>query len=503
MISLDQFKSTVAPDLRRTGVLPERFVEVDEAEFLADLFSVCFDNNQTAWQKQSFMFDKYGTENLDFQFVVAAAMSAITDFPGITDEAMLGDLIYAAKAFLTKTAPAMPAALRQQTAEFVVRRSAFRSDIPIVRGPLDACAANWEEYPLPPFDWLWPELEHELETHNNELPKGLRIQDQTAYGDRNLDQWRLEVQYDSGEHWLERRNMGELRQIQKKLGLGPARTKRELVASLFNLSPRPPGVQSIIDSERRQALACIDGEESDRKQPTSQLYRSHLVWLVQTRMDSYFLAVYGHGSPSKRKERDEASSLQLAKTAYEKARTINYAEEERLLRAEFAREVSPCWESSEAARRVYDRVMRNLRNKATDPLEAFIAQYRQISSKQSTWLRHRLCLHEVCALCVGRDTYISYCTSDDLPPFHPLCRCGVPYWDFSLNEREEKITDSAVGSHPGPHARRAVDELLKKCVSGLSFRPPTLLEMIQVEEAILKDQRPGLVAALFHRFLRK
>lgn len=76
-VTYQHFETLIAPHLRTLGTIPGKFHEADTKEFLVDLFRLSSDRSTTSWQKQSFMFGKYATENLDFLVMAISASSAI------------------------------------------------------------------------------------------------------------------------------------------------------------------------------------------------------------------------------------------------------------------------------------------------------------------------------------------------------------------------------------------------------------------------------------------
>lgn len=79
------FEANIIPVLRKNGVIPRQFVDANEREFLADLFRECGDQQASVWHQQSFMQDKYATENLDFQRVAVSTSSAINAYNYLLD----------------------------------------------------------------------------------------------------------------------------------------------------------------------------------------------------------------------------------------------------------------------------------------------------------------------------------------------------------------------------------------------------------------------------------
>lgn len=429
------------------------------------------------------MFDKYATENLDFQFIVVAASNAID---GEHLEQPHPSMYMVAEAFMRKIAPEMSSELVVKTAAFIVSKSAFHSNFPGVRAPIDACAAAWEEYPLPTFDWPWPELEQALIVNSDNLPKCLRREARTAYGDRDVDQWRNDIFEKPDAHWLALLPMQRLRQFQKEHGLGPAKTKLTLIEAIANLHPLPEVIQVEISHCRNDYLRWVDEEERKRRLPLSELYKRHLLEMVQTRVDSFFAATRGWHSPAWQREEDEKRLQETAKRQFEDAKHIDLMEKEHELRNAFTTDLGHGWEDRKAAKQLYARWMDNAHWSVTATLDDFIAQERdrratRVSPKEISLLK----MQTVCPLCHDRPKLIDFRSPDDLPPYHVLCTCPTPIWTVDFDYETESYRTTA-----SPLLEKAIHEFIQKnmAASGFGIRIPTLPEFVALIEVGIQEE---------------
>lgn len=87
--TVEYFKAFIVPRLRLIGRIPETFLHADDDEFLTDLFEGCSEQ-KNQWFRQSFMFDKYGDENIDYQILTISAESAIHAFTTLIEAKLNG-----------------------------------------------------------------------------------------------------------------------------------------------------------------------------------------------------------------------------------------------------------------------------------------------------------------------------------------------------------------------------------------------------------------------------
>lgn len=478
MFRNEQKKRELLDYLRRIGALPKHFALADESDFIGDLCEVCLAKDATHWQQQSFMFDKYGSENLDFQFLITAAAAVIGSDRELPSSSLSSELIRVAEAFLKDIAPGMPLELMRSVSEFVVLRSAFHSDMPMVRAPLDACAADWEDYPLPSFRWSWTELEDALALHQGTLPADLQT------NQRDLGEWREAVRARPDGHWLAECHVRDLRHFQKRYGLAPARTKHELIERIVSLTPLPNDIQEVIDRKRRYDLDLVAQEERMRQRPLSEIYKRHLVRLVQTRVDSYFAASYGWNSPRRQSAKIDANNASAGLRAYEDARGMDLTEVEAALRASFDVEFGGSWRTKRATTHLFNRFMRDARWRASASLSDFIERENVVSAM---WLtpdeRSTLVVRETCVLCGRTEKRLSFRSADDLPPFHLLCLCSPPSWEVDFLAMRPSDLPLM------PRFEDAVSDVVRRRVAGagIAVSSPTLRDMVAITEAYLAD----------------
>ncbi len=426
MKNWDQFNDEVVPYLQRIEAIPFDFQYAEKKNFLSDLYNICSKNN-TQWHQEQFMFDKYSTENLDFNFVITATNSALSNINhDLSDKEILSKLISIGEEFLIKAAPNMPLDLARATSSFVVNKSAFYSDFGLVRASLDTCAAEWEEYPLPKFEWPWPELEKELAFHKKGLPEHLQPQNSTTFGDRDLARWHDEILNEADEYWLKSYLIKDLRKLQKEFNLRPSRTKQGLIKAIIELYPVPTNIRMMIDKMRNSVLYRIEEEKINREAPLSERYKRHLVRLVQTRVDSYFIAHYSLRSPSG------------------------------FLNIEHSRKTMFC------------------------------------TIKERT-----LVIRETCCFCENKKKIIHSNNSDDLPPFHLLCSCELPWWETNFDTLFSNKSASS------PLLEKEIHEFVEKNTysSGLGIKLPTEQYIERFINASIKDKENS--KTLFNRLVSK
>ncbi len=74
------FETRILPLLRRIGILPSRFAAADSHQFAQDLFHACTTHRYDVWRRQSYVFDRHATENLDFHSLTVATAAAIDSY---------------------------------------------------------------------------------------------------------------------------------------------------------------------------------------------------------------------------------------------------------------------------------------------------------------------------------------------------------------------------------------------------------------------------------------
>jgi len=402
------------------------------------------------------------------------------------DPEVLSELIRVGETYLHGIASSMPYEVAHTVAAFVVNNSTFHKD-GLPRADLDDWAVNWEEYPFPLFDWPWPELKMALD-HAVNLPEHLERQKRTAFGDRDLTSWRGEVLAYETAHWLESRSITELRVLQRRYGVAPARTKAGLAQHLGAISPVPADVAALADEERTRWLELIADEERNRQLPLAELYKRQLVSLVQTRVDAYYGAAYGFNSPARQREHARQRNIEAARKMFEETRGMDLASVEREYCAGFAAELGLDWENNPAARRFYSGLVRRMRWLASASFEDLLKEQREITGhfpppEKTT----KLSVPDLCPLCTTRNCEIAFKGPDDLPPFHLLCSCRAPMmWAPNL-DGWKTYTNRADTKHT-PRFNDAVRACVTKNIQGFGFRPPSLREIVGLIEIQMQEE---------------
>ena len=83
-MNLEQFKKIIIPLALKIGYMPEIHPQEKGDAFVSDLFNSCI-NPKHFWEAQSYMFDNWGTLNLDFKYLVESVIALIKNYKNIIE----------------------------------------------------------------------------------------------------------------------------------------------------------------------------------------------------------------------------------------------------------------------------------------------------------------------------------------------------------------------------------------------------------------------------------
>jgi hypothetical protein len=402
------------------------------------------------------------------------------------DAKVLNELQSVCRSFLVAIASKIPPETADLTAKFIVENSEFCMNCNSIRSGPDNRAVisyydddNLDGHGLPVFDWPWSEFEREILENGEKLPVGCLSHWESL---DSLQRKKLDLLSRTDDYFLGEIHIARLRDYQKNNDIGPAKTKNKLIDLIVNLGALTGDLEEEVLRIKNDQFTHLQKLEENVKLETAEIHKHHLLKLAQVRVDSYFSAKYGYGSP----KRENDSRRQNAVNKFNESRLIDMQQEEKDFRQWFISELGSKWESNKTAVMIFKNFLNDRRRKKSASVQDFIDEENEHDAQfMHLFGRKALKIYHVCENCAGRDEEIKILNTNALPPYTLFCDCSYPIWVTVHNEPTSDIAEKQK-----TNTEIAISNLVSSNKSGLGIRIPTLTEMIEIAE-IQKKENSG------------
>lgn len=200
----------------------------------------------------------------------------------------------------------------------------------------------------------------------------------------------------------------------------------------------------------------------------------YLLNLTTARIRASVQLTLSASAPEHARSAQDARDLARAKQLHESSQRMDLETVSTQLRSEFVTELGAAWRDCAAARNVFDAIIRKLQNDKARSIN----QWRDVAASFSKTV-YRLHV-ERCPLCVhlNKPDVLEAPTEAALPPYHCSCTCEVAWRD--------DLASPNIPIH-GPEFQRVMAKWAAENIHGLSVRPPSIRDMVDFEEAHLRD----------------